>query len=276
MTKKDMSVILSGGGIKGLLYCGILKAYQELKYDLIYNIKQVIGISIGTVFALFWIIGYSWDELQEHLNELELDTFNEFNIELLFTKYGLNTGNNLINHIEIMMNKKNIDSNITLQEIQTKFQVNFGVIVTNLNKQCLEIISYKKNPNIRVLDAIRMAISIPLLFTAKRLNKDIYVDAALISNYPLDFITKYIENETVFGINIITNKSSTEIIDLTSYMKCIINCIRQNKNQQYNNIKTCNINCDLSNNLIYGNFTVNNTNEYINMGYNSFLETSFL
>jgi predicted acylesterase/phospholipase RssA len=277
MEKQDISVVLSGGGVNGLVYCGVLKAYQELKYDMIYNVTQVIGISIGTIFGLLWIINYSHQELQEHLTDLQFDDFNEFNFELLFTKYGLNTGNHIINQVEDLMNTKGVSNKITLQELQIKFNVDFTVVLTNLNKHCLEIISYKQYPKIRVLDAIRMAISIPLLFTAKRFNNDIYVDAALISNYPLEFISKYTDNKTVFGINITSVSESTDIIDIGSYIKCIIKCMRNKSDiSKETDIKTCNINCNLKNKLIYGNFEVLDLEAYIELGYNSFIKSTFL
>jgi predicted acylesterase/phospholipase RssA len=277
MEKQDISVVLSGGGVNGLVYCGVLKAYQELKYDLIYNVTQVIGISIGSIFGLLWIINYSHKELQKHLTNLQFDDFNEFNFELLFTKYGLNTGNHIINQVEELMNKKGIDNNITLQELQKKFNIDFAVVLTNLNKHCLEMISYKQYPKIRVLDAIRMAISIPLLFTAKRFNNYIYVDAALISNYPLEFISKYTDNETVFGINIASISTSTEIINIGSYIKCVIKCMRNKSSiSKDTSIKTCNINCSLINKLVYGDFEVLDLDKYIELGYNSFIESSFL
>ena len=277
--KENITVIFSGGGIKGLIYCGVFKAYKELLYDNIVNINQIIGISIGTIFAFLWIIGFTSEEIQENLSTIQFDTFNEFNFELLFTKYGLNTGNNLINHISSMMNKKNIEKDITLLGLYNKFKIDFGIVTTNLHTCELYFISYINNPNIRILDVIRMAISIPFLFTAKRFLGDIHVDAALISNYPCDFLDKYFKNKSVFGINIISKKNDKHINGLSDFFSSVIKCLRRKSSQNNNNIvQTCNISCDLNDNLIYGNFELSTEKieEYIDLGYTTFINTTFL
>lgn len=280
----NATLILSGGGVKGFIYCGVLKAYEHLlhvnKNTLSRNyFNQVISISVGSIFALLWIIGYDYTQLKGVSLNLQLEDFNEFNFELLFTKYGLNTGIILINQIKDLIHSKNINTEITLINFFKTFHVDYTVLTTNLHDQELNIISYKNFPNLKVIDAIRMAISIPFLFTVKKFNNNIHVDAALISNFPLDFIldSGVINNNShVIGINITCLKKDViEINDISSYLKSIMLIIRsKNKINFSRNKNICTISCNLTDELIYGNFNITpvQINKYIDLGYNEFLE----
>jgi predicted acylesterase/phospholipase RssA len=277
MEKTEISIVLSGGGIKGLMYCGILKAYQELLYDKLYKTSQVIGVSIGSIFGLFFILGFSWIELEQDLLNLDFNMLNEFDFELLFTKYGLNTGNAIIDQVQKMMEKKGFNKNTTLLQLYNHYNIEFAVITTNLNYNNLEYISCKKYPNIKVLDAIRMAISIPLIFTAKKFNGNIHIDAGLVCNYPINFIMEHTTNKDVFGINIERNKEILRINHLSDFIKCLFKCMRNNNiDKKCDSVKTLNLHCDITDELVYGNFTTKNLNEYIDLGYNTFMKSFFL
>jgi NTE family protein len=271
---RNTTLILSGGGVKGFVYCGVLKAYHDF---LIKNkqknlINQVISVSVGSIFSFLWIIGYNCDELVTIFSKLSFDGFNEFNFESLLTKYGLNSGNALINQISELIVAKNISAEITLLQLYQQFHIDYTVLTTNINLKELNIISFKNNPHIRVIDAIRMAISIPFLFTVKKFNNHLHVDAAVLSNFPVDFIQKsgIINNKNnVIGINIINNnKKIVEINNFVDYMKNLLQLLRLKNTKEYN-IKTCYIPCDIKDELLYGDFNLSNDqiNKYIDLGY---------
>ena len=61
------NIIFSGGGIRGLCYVGIFR-YLE-KYGLRENIQEVLGSSIGSLFAVLFTLGYKSPELEKLLRD---------------------------------------------------------------------------------------------------------------------------------------------------------------------------------------------------------------
>ena len=57
------NLILSGGGIKGLSFIGLLKAFEEL--DLFKYIKLISCSSIGSLIGCFMVTKFSADEIIE-------------------------------------------------------------------------------------------------------------------------------------------------------------------------------------------------------------------
>ena len=53
------NIIFSGGGLKGWAYIGTIQALYEL-VDF-KNIEQIIGVSIGSVFGLFYLLNISYE-----------------------------------------------------------------------------------------------------------------------------------------------------------------------------------------------------------------------
>ena len=68
---------------------------------------------------------------------------------------------------------------------------------TNLSTGYGEVFSVEHTPNMRILDAVRVSMSIPLFFSAVRAaSGDVYVDGGLMNNYPVKLFDrrKYLED----------------------------------------------------------------------------------
>jgi len=55
------NIIFSGGGLKGWAYIGTIQALNE--YVKLKDVEQIIGVSIGSVFGLFYLLGISHEYL---------------------------------------------------------------------------------------------------------------------------------------------------------------------------------------------------------------------
>jgi NTE family protein len=69
---------------------------------------------------------------------------------------------------------------------------------TNLSTGFSEVFSFEHTPRMCLADAVRISMSIPLFFAAKRsIRGDIYVDGGLLDNYPIKLFDreKYINGE---------------------------------------------------------------------------------
>jgi NTE family protein len=72
------------------------------------------------------------------------------------------------------------------------------MVGTNLSTRFAEVFSYEHTPRMQIAEAVRISMSIPLFFAARRsLRGDIYVDGGVLNNYPVKLFDrkKYIEKK---------------------------------------------------------------------------------
>lgn len=243
MKKVINTIVASGGGVKGLAYIGVFRKFEELieerkKLENMENfkeseckipkidIKKFCCVSIGSIMCLLYIIGFKYEEIKQEILNKDFTDLRDVRLKNFINKYGLDSGKNIINWLEILMAKREYPKDITFDQLYKKTGVHYQVLATNLNKYDCTIFDYKNTPRVKVLSAIRMSISIPFVFSVKKYKGDIHVDGGIINNYPI----KLFENEmsTVLGIKLI-NKADIEnikeeIMDINSYIYNVMSC----------------------------------------------------
>lgn len=224
--KEQLTLILSGGGVKGFAYIGVFKKLlEEKKLKANEFIKNIIGVSIGSVFGLLLIVGHTYDEMYEEFVNKNLTELTDYKISNFVKNYGFESGKIFMAWLETLLLKKGIDKNITFEELYKKTNINYSVVATNLSLYKQEIFNKDISPNMRVLKAIRMSISLPLILTKQNYKNNIYIDGGVIHNLPMKLAESDFPN--VLGINLISiNEGNKEyIIDsVDKYMYHVCNC----------------------------------------------------
>ena len=221
---KINNLVFSGGNIKALVYIGCLQALEE--YNLLNDIKTIAGTSAGGIFALLINLGYTSKELKNLSYGLDFSIFKDITTETILafiTNYGIDTGNKLLQLIKILIKKKVDNPDITFQELFDKTNQKLILTGTCLTKNKVEYFSYKTFPNMKIIDAIRITFSIPLIYNKVEFEKNMYIDGAIMDNYPIQIFKQYKENTLGFVIN--TNSCNDVINDITGYIKSILSCI---------------------------------------------------
>lgn len=196
------NLIFEGGGVKGIAYIGALTVLQQK--DILKDIKRVGGASVGAITALLVALDYSVDEIKEVLWSMDLKRFLDSswgvvrNTERLLTEFGWYKGDYFKNWISGLIEKKVGNENITFGELsKLKQNKQLFLIGTNLSTGFAEIFSHLHTPNMTLVEAVRISMSIPLFFTAVR-NKyyEVCVDGGALENYPIKMFDrkKYVEN----------------------------------------------------------------------------------
>jgi len=215
------NIVLSGGSSKGYSYVGVLKSLEENK--LIKKIENFLGTSVGSIFATLFSMGFTYTELMEYLS----DTFeiNDINIENLLENYGVCSGIEIVNFIEKIIGKK-YKKNITFKELHYLRNNTLIICVTDLNKHKIEYLSYKNYPEMKIIDAIRFAISLPYIFCVKKYQNKIFMDAGLIQN--ISFYN--FEPKETLSILLMdkTDLEHNEITSLESFTKNLFLCLKKN------------------------------------------------
>lgn len=246
---KIKTLILSGGGVKGFAYIGAFKKLNEL--DIFKNLNHMITVSIGSVFGLLYLIGYSYEELYEEFLNKNLNELVDYKISNFVKQYGFESGKKFMAWFETLLLKKGISNKLTFNDLYKINPIKYSIVATNLNAYKSEIFSYENTPKMKVLKAIRMSISLPLILTKQNYKNKIYVDGGVINNLPM-----YLGDDDfpdILGINLqsINNMvmENEFIIDsIDKYMYHVCNCFFRFKttiDKKYEdniiNIDICNI-----------------------------------
>ena len=194
------NLALAGGGIKVLSFCGAL--YSLNKIHKIDNIKRVIATSAGCIIALMIICGFSVEEMlkivkERDMSEIKSDDTLINNLYRFAFNFGFNDGISIESWIAELLVMKKINPTITFKELHDLFGKELILTVCYLNKRELKLLSSVDTPDLEVIKGVRMAMTFPLYFEPVRLsehssdNHDIYVDGALVCNYPIDYLKSY-------------------------------------------------------------------------------------
>jgi predicted acylesterase/phospholipase RssA len=231
-------ICFSGGGIQGFSFIGVLKKLIECNKLNLDKINMYVGASIGSMLCFFFILEFSIKELEDFIinfNFSKLDS--EINCINFLEKFGINDGEKIkllfIKCLELKLNVKDI----TFIELFNKTKKKLLIVGTNLSKGVEELFSVDTTPNMSVITAIRISSSVPIIFTPITYNNSLYVDGALVNNFPINYCPK----DKTLGIYI---KHCNEIFNIDSIQSLIVTCLsitadtisEKNLNLDYKNI----------------------------------------
>jgi NTE family protein len=217
------TLVLSGGGVKGLYYVGIIKKLEEL--NIIKNIKNFAGTSIGAFFACLLAIGFNSKELMEFLMLFNITRMKKANYNNFFSFFGIDNGNNLKIILEQMFELKGFNKNITFGEFYNKTQKNLIITGVCVNEKKCHYFNYLEYPKLEIIEAVRISTSIPLYFTPVQYNNKLWVDGGIIDNYPIDLFKDNL-NKTL-GIYLLEETKNSEINNLEEFLSCVLSSFSQ-------------------------------------------------
>jgi NTE family protein len=204
------NLIMKGGGIRGIAYGGAL---QELeKQGVLVHITRVGGTSAGAIQAALLAVGYSPESIINIINRTPVQRLNDGQFifigggSRLLRQYGWYRGDQLTKYICELVGRQTQRPNLTLAELHQLALAQPGhyrdlyTTGTNLTLQRTQVFGYETHPDMRVADAVRISMSIPLYFRAVLLDANnkviqgqpkagqptqVLVDGGLLANYPL-------------------------------------------------------------------------------------------
>lgn len=218
-------LVISGGGIKGFCILGML--HKMIEFKMLDKIDTFCGTSVGALICFLLLIGYTPKEMFEILNEIDFSLLFQYNIDDLFNDIhvGLLSQEPIIYVIGTLMKKRNCSVKITFKELFKKYNKKLIVTGVCINDNTLCYFNEQLTPDMKVLDALKITMSIPLVFKPVKYKNAFYIDGGAGSNYPIDYF-KEDELESVIGILV---KNSYEYIekfnDHTEYFLQLMNCV---------------------------------------------------
>lgn len=260
------TICLSGGGIKAFSFIGSLY-YIEKYYNFNINkINKFVGTSAGAIYCYFFSLGYTPSEIKDFILSFNFSKVNsETSITTLLEEYGLIDGSKMTFLLsQFLKNKYDLDD-ITFDELYKLTNKELYIIGTNYTKNLEKCFSHKHTPNISVLTALRISISIPVVFKPYLLDNDYYIDGAFKNNFPIN----YCNQDTTLGMYIkySVNNKLNSVLDLILGSFNILNDSLSEKNN-FNNINIITIidnNSKVENNAQF-DLTVEDKLRFIELG----------
>ena len=242
------TLIFSGGGVAGISFIGSLSAIES-NYD-IKNIKTIIGTSCGSIMGFMISLGYSSSELEDlilNINLLKLINISDNFCNDFLNNFGIDDGSKIINLMIIFLKNKCSKKDITFKELYDMFNIDLVITGTCINEHRVDYFNYHDNPDMSVLTAIRISISIPFYFTSPKIENKLYADGGIIDNYPIYY--KRLRSDNFIGFNLCTVfENKKDIPNIQDYIDSIITCVRKSfiKNDNNYQHKTIKINYDIN------------------------------
>src|SRR6187401_231918 len=202
------SLVFEGAGVRGIAYCGAVQEMESKK--MMDSIERVGGTSSGAIIALTISLGYSGKEIEDIISKTNFKKFNDGGfffiggISRLNKYFGWYKGKKFEKWLEKMIKEKTGNENITFEEFHQKGFKDLYITGTSLNKQKAIVFSYESYPKMKIKDAVRISVSIPLYFEPVYIDSlgktfdhpkqkqgfDMMVDGGLLENFPIHIFDK--------------------------------------------------------------------------------------
>ena len=224
---KFNKLIISGGGMSGILYLGAVKYINELNF--LKNIDEYYGCSVGGLIVSLLSINYNIDELITFTSNFDFMMLVNPKINSLINNYSLADKNNYIIFLRELIKRKNIDPDINLIDLFNITKKKLNLIGFNISQQKECIFNYITHPNIELWKAIYITCALPTLFAPLLYEGDYYCDGVIVNNNPINLVKKDDLIKTLCITSSHNSISKTEINKLLSN-KNIFNYVRYMSN----------------------------------------------
>jgi len=195
------NLVFEGGGVKGTAYGGAIYILENK--NIIKNIKRVAGTSAGAITATLIALNFNSKEIEKILKvdfkKFKDDSFFKTrNIIRLVKEYGWFKGDEFERWFSLIIKEK-FGKDLTFKDLyemsKTQNTKELYIIGTNVNIGKEIIFSNETTPDMPIIKAVRISMSVPLFFKAVNYSGDLYVDGGIYYNYPVNIFDKkeYVE-----------------------------------------------------------------------------------
>ena len=229
------NVCFQGGGMKGLAYIGVHKAFSEL--ELWPNIKRYIGSSAGAIFIGVTACKIPFEKIEEEILKTDFNKFLDSpwgvpgeGIRLL-TEFGLYKGDYFYNWYGDFLEKTIGNKKITFKDIYDEFGNELIITATDISTKRVIYFNHIDHPSLELRDAVRMSMSIPVLFKPIKVkennNTHLYVDGGVGDNFPLTYFDhlykeKHIGFHKTIGFDIENMEKAHELTEIKNIIDLVI------------------------------------------------------
>ncbi len=191
-------LVFSGGGTRCLIFLPALKRLETQKR--LIEVREWWGTSAGALLAALMGITRSAERTQDILYQTEYDKFRDIsllNMVNFTTAWGLDDGHSMVAEIERILELAHPGaSRMTMADVS-----GVRIVVADLNIYETIVCSETTFPTLRVVDAIRASMSLPVLYRPFQcpINGHTWVDGGLRAAFPWDCLPSKEAREESLG-----------------------------------------------------------------------------
>jgi len=159
--------IFSGGGTRLPAHIGILQAMHELDI----RFEHLVGVSGGSIVSSLYAAGLSLESIKVLAMETDFNQFRSISLLRLLKDGGLSSGDKFEKWLDEKLDGR----------LFSDMALNFHVLATDVNGGGPIVFDRQTSPDLKVSQAVRYSMSIPLIFSFKTYQNHILVDGAILS-----------------------------------------------------------------------------------------------
>lgn len=223
-------LVIGPGAMGYFTFLGILSTLDKVK-----DVREISGASAGAILALFMGLDFSIEKIIDISFGTNMKDMVQYKINNILSGYGF------INHSQIKNTLITIcEGEPTFKDLKKKVYIS----AYNVNLCRTEYFSVDTHPDMSVIDAVCMSISVPLMFCAIEHNGMHYVDGGTAEKIPVPpFFNKKFDE--VLAIRLKYSSVSVDRFEnVKDYLNALIKSFLNNRIDYDNMFKT--ISVDLS------------------------------
>ncbi len=220
-TRPKIGLVLSGGGAKGLAHIGVIRAMEKAGLTPDY----ITGTSMGSIVGALYAIGYSADDIEEIVRNVDWDAIlsNEIPLNQITYEeksyYGRYIAELPVEGIKVGLPRGLIEgqklserlSRITrpAHDIENfhDLPIPFACVAADIATGEPVVLNHGSLP-----EAIRASMAIPTVFTPVEIDGRLLVDGGLVRNFPVEEVIA-MGADIVVGVFVSSDLSSKEELD---------------------------------------------------------------
>lgn len=166
MTEKIVP-ILAGGGTRLPAHLGVLHALDKLQIQF----DNIVGVSGGSIIASLFASGLSIDEIKKIALDTNYTQFTGYSLFKLIRNGGLSSGDVFEEWVDQHLQGKTF----------SQMNIQLHLVATDVKSGKPVIFNTENTPNMKVSEAVRFSMSIPLVFSFKPFGKHLMIDGSILS-----------------------------------------------------------------------------------------------
>jgi len=159
--------IFSGGGTRLPCYIGILQALEDLGL----NFNSLVGVSGGSIVAAMVAAGKTFEQMKDLALHTDFKQFRGFSLMNLVRTGGLSSGDKFERWMDAQLGGARF----------CDLMLDLHVLATDINGGGPVIFNKTRTPQMKVSEAVRYSMSIPLLFSFKTFENHVMADGVILA-----------------------------------------------------------------------------------------------
>ena len=182
LLKGKDTLLLSGGGLKTLAFCGALENLDLSGFN------TFAGVSAGSMLALCLCLGYTAEEASGTLRETDIASAlaNTASPVAMMAGLPLMDQEPIASGLAQWMRKKGVPADVSFRHLRAKTGRSLRVVVCGAgDRPRLRVLDVENSPDTQVLRAVLAATAVPLAFSPVWVDGVPYSDAGVVNNLAL-------------------------------------------------------------------------------------------